>query len=83
MKYFFQKLLTRFWGQKIINFPSDSKDFNVDIYLTLVYNGKIILMIGGNTMLTDKEKQIIIFTCSNREKEILEELNIKYNSVEL
>ena len=30
-----------------------------------------------------KEKQIIIFTCSNREKEILDELNIEYNLVEL
>ena len=30
-----------------------------------------------------KGKQIIIFTCSNREKEILDELNIKYNLVEL
>ena len=30
-----------------------------------------------------KGKQIIIFTCSNREKEILEELNIEYNLVEL
>ena len=30
-----------------------------------------------------KENQIIIFTCSNREKEILNELNIEYNLVEL
>ena len=30
-----------------------------------------------------KENQILIFTCSNREKEILDELNIKYNLVEL
>ena len=30
-----------------------------------------------------KEKQIIIFTCSNREKEIFDELNIEYNFVEL
>ena len=30
-----------------------------------------------------KGKQIIIFTCSNREKEILDELNVGYNFVEL
>jgi len=30
-----------------------------------------------------KENQIIIFTCSNREKEILSELNIEYNLVDL
>ena len=30
-----------------------------------------------------KENQIIIFTCSNREREILDKLNIKYNLVEL
>ena len=30
-----------------------------------------------------KENQIIIFTCTNREKEILDKLNIKYNLVEL
>lgn len=30
-----------------------------------------------------KENQIIIFTCSNREKEILNELNIEYNLVDL
>lgn len=30
-----------------------------------------------------KENQIIIFTCSNREKEILKELNIEYNLIEL
>ena len=30
-----------------------------------------------------KENQIIIFTCSNREKEIFNELNIEYNLVEL
>ncbi len=30
-----------------------------------------------------KEKQIIIFTCTNREKEILEKLQIKYNLIEL
>lgn len=29
------------------------------------------------------DNQIIIFTCSNREKEILDELNIEYNMVEL
>jgi len=29
------------------------------------------------------EKQIIIFTCTNREKEILEKLQIKYNLIEL
>ena len=30
-----------------------------------------------------KEHQIIIFTCSNREKQILDSINIKYNLVEL
>jgi len=30
-----------------------------------------------------KENQIIIFTCSNREKEIFDKLNIEYNLVEL
>ena len=30
-----------------------------------------------------KENQIIIFTCSNREKEIFDELNIEYNLVNL
>lgn len=30
-----------------------------------------------------KENQIIIFTCSNREKEILDKLNIKYNLINL
>ena len=30
-----------------------------------------------------KENQIIIFTCSNREKEILEKCNIKYNHINL
>ena len=30
-----------------------------------------------------KENQVIIFTCSNREKDILEKLNIEYNLVEL
>lgn len=30
-----------------------------------------------------KENQIIIFTCSNREKDILDKLNIKYNNVNL
>ena len=30
-----------------------------------------------------KEKQILIFTCTNREKEILQELNISYNEVNL
>ena len=30
-----------------------------------------------------KENQVIIFTCSNREKDILDRLNIKYNLVEL
>ncbi len=30
-----------------------------------------------------KENQIIIFTCSNREKEILDKLNIEYNFVDL
>lgn len=30
-----------------------------------------------------KDNQIIIFTCSNREKELLKELNIKYNYIEL
>ncbi len=30
-----------------------------------------------------KENQIIIFTCSNREKDILDELNIKYNLINL
>ena len=29
------------------------------------------------------DRQIIIFTCTNREKEILQELNIKFNNVEL
>ena len=29
------------------------------------------------------ENQILIFTCSNREKDILEKLNIKYNFIEL
>ena len=30
-----------------------------------------------------KKNQIIIFTCSNREKEILEKENIKYNHINL
>ena len=30
-----------------------------------------------------KEKQIILFTCSNREKEIFNKLNISYNFIEL
>ena len=30
-----------------------------------------------------KENQIIIFTCSNREKEIFEKCNIKYNHINL
>lgn len=30
-----------------------------------------------------KENQIIIFTCSNREKEILNKLNIEYNLINL
>ena len=30
-----------------------------------------------------KENQVLIFTCSNREKEILDKLNIEYNFVEL
>ena len=30
-----------------------------------------------------KENQIMIFTCSNREKEVLNELNIEYNLVNL
>lgn len=59
MKYFFPKPLTNFWGQKIINFLAFYEEIDVDICLPLVYNVKIILMIGGNTMLTDKEKQII------------------------
>lgn len=46
-------------GQKIINFLAFYEEIDVDICLQLVYNVKIILMIGGNTMLTDKEKQII------------------------
>ena len=29
------------------------------------------------------KNQVIIFTCSNREKEILDKLNIKYNLVNL
>ena len=30
-----------------------------------------------------KENQVIIFTCSNREKEILDKLNVEYNLVNL
>ena len=30
-----------------------------------------------------KENQVLIFTCSNREKEILDKLNVEYNFVEL
>lgn len=30
-----------------------------------------------------KENQIIIFTCSNREKDIMDKLNMEYNLVEL
>lgn len=30
-----------------------------------------------------RDNQIIIFTCTNREKEILEKLNIKYQSIKL
>ena len=29
------------------------------------------------------KNQVIIFTCSNREKEILDKLNIKYNLINL
>jgi len=30
-----------------------------------------------------KENQVLIFTCSNREKEIMDRLNMEYNLVEL
>ena len=30
-----------------------------------------------------KEKQIIIFTCTNREKDILDKLKLSYNIVEI
>ena len=30
-----------------------------------------------------KENQVIIFSCSNREKEIMDRLDIKYNFIEL
>ena len=33
--------------------------------------------------LTNIDNQLIIFSCTNREKEILEKLNVKYNLIEL
>ena len=34
-------------------------------------------------LLTNIDNQLIIFSCTNREKEILEKLNVKYNLIEL
>ena len=30
-----------------------------------------------------EKRQVFIFTCSNREKELLEKINLEYNSIEL